>query len=102
MSDNYELALYKLIMNPEEDDEDVSYVNEFGWISDTEFCVWISLLWFQEFVYSLKQIFGYGLFDDGGIEARIGSDYVVIDLAAYVEGYGVEIENIFPKEKYRH
>ena len=102
MSNNYELALYKLIMNPEEDGRDISYVDEFGWISNTEFCVWISLFWFKEFVDGLNQIFGYGLFDDGGIEATIGSNYVVIDLAAYVEGYGVEIENMFPKEKYRH
>ena len=40
---NYELELYKLIMTPDEDDPDISYVDEFGWINDTEFCVWINI-----------------------------------------------------------
>lgn len=31
MSKNYELELYKLLINPEEDDIDISYVDEFGW-----------------------------------------------------------------------
>ena len=44
MSKNYELELYKLLMNPEEDDIDISYVDEFGWVNDTEFCVWINLI----------------------------------------------------------
>lgn len=50
MRKNYELELYKLLINPEEDDIDISYVDEFGWVSNTEFYVWISLNWFKEFV----------------------------------------------------
>ena len=30
MSKNYELELYKLIMNPDEESPDLSYVDEFG------------------------------------------------------------------------
>lgn len=39
MRKNYELELYKLLINPEEDDIDISYVDEFGWVSNTEFYV---------------------------------------------------------------
>ena len=59
MRKNYELELYKLLINPEEDDIDISYVDEFGWVSNTEFYVWISLNWFNEFVKRLSDIFGY-------------------------------------------
>ena len=79
MRKNYELELYKLLINPEEDDIDISYVDEFGWVSNTEFYVWINLNWFNEFVKRLNDIFGYSLFDEGGIEARICSDCVCID-----------------------
>ena len=64
--------------------------------------VWINLIWFDEFVKRLKDIFGYSLFDEGGIEARIGCDYVCIDLEYFVGEYGVDLEEVFPKSKYRH
>lgn len=102
MDKNYELELYKLIMGPDEDDQDISYVDEFGWISDTKFCIWITALWFGDFLEKLNDIFGYSLFDDGGIEARIGSDYICINLEDFVGEYGVDLERIFPKNKYRH
>lgn len=102
MNKNYELELYKLIMNPDEESSDLSYVDEFGWISDTEFYVWIKLIWFDEFIKRLNNIFGYSLFDEGGIEARIGSDYVCIDLGNFVGDYEVNLEQVFPKSKYKH
>ena len=102
MDKNYELELYKLIMNPDEDNPNVSYADEFGWVSDTEFFIWINLIWFGEFVKRLNDIFGYSLFDEGGIEARIGSDYVCIDLENFVGMYGINLEEVFPKSKYRH
>lgn len=102
MDKNYELELYKLIINPDEEDSDISYVDEFGWVSDTEFFVWINLIWFGEFVKRLSDIFGYSLFDEGGIKAIIGSDYVCIDLENFVGMYGVNLEKVFPKSKYRH
>mgnify|MGYP003524336741 FL=1 len=58
MRKNYELELYKLLINPEEDDIDISYVDEFGWVSNTEIYVWINLNWFNEFVKRLNDIFG--------------------------------------------
>lgn len=102
MDKNYELELYKLIMNPDEENSDVSYVDEFGWVSDTEFFIWVNLIWFREFVKRLNDIFGYSLFDEGGIEARIGSDYVCIDLENFVGMYGINLEEVFPKSKYRN
>ena len=102
MDKNYELELYKLIMNPDEENSDVSYVDEFGWVSDTEFFIWVNLIWFGEFVKRLKDIFGYSLFDEGGIEARIGSDYVCIDLENFVGMYGINLDEVFPQSKYRH
>ena len=102
MDKNYELELYKLIMYPDEEDTDISYVDEFGWVSDTEFFVWINLIWFKEFVDRLNNIFGYSLFDEGGIESRIGSNYVCIDLEDFVGDYGIDLEKVFPKSKYKH
>ena len=101
MKKNYELELYKLIVIPDEEDSDISYVDEFGWVSDTEFYVWISIVWFEEFVKRLNDIFGYSLFDEGGIDARIGSDYVCIDLKDITAPY-MDLEEVFPKNQYRH
>lgn len=99
---NYELELYKLIVNPDEENMDISYVEEFGWVSDTEFYIWINLIWFDEFIKRLRDIFGYSLFDEGGIEARIDSASVCIDLKEVTSGYGIDLEKIFPKSKYKH
>ena len=102
MSKNYELELYKLLITPEEDDADITYVDEIGWVSNTEFYVWINLNWFNEFVKRLNDIFGYSLFDEGGIEARIFSDCVCIDLEEVISGYGIDLEEVFPRSKYTH
>ena len=98
---NYELELYKLIATPKEDDLDFSYVSEFGWVNDKEFLVWVSFVWFKEFMDKLTEIFGYGMFDDGNFNANIQSDTVCIDLNDVLDGY-VDIEEVFSKEKYQH
>ena len=102
MDKNYELELYRLIMNPDEDNTGISYVDEFGWVSDTEFFVWINSICFPDFLSRINDIFGYTLFDDGGIEARIGTDYVCINLEDFAWKYDIDLERIFPKDKYRH
>lgn len=91
---NYELELYKLV-------EDKELVSELGWISNTEFCVWVSYLNLSDFINKAKQIFGYGMFDDGGFNASMQGDGVCIDLCQMVEGY-ICVEDVFPKEKYPH
>lgn len=102
MKKNYELELYKLIMHPEEDDPDFQYVDEFGWINNDEFCVWISHRVWNDFMDQFKKIFGLEISDDGGIAAQIQEDDICFDLQAAVEPYGVNIEEVFPKNKYEH
>lgn len=102
MKKNYELELYKLIMQPDEDDPDISWVDEFGWICGEEFCVWVNLLFFKDFMERFKEIFGSEVLDEGGIHAKIQEDCVCFALEDIMEGYGVELENVFPKDKYKH
>lgn len=98
---NYELELYKLIIRPDESDSDMCYVQELGWINDKQFCVWIDYLVLSEFICRLKDIFGYGIFDDCGFNGNMQSDCVCIDLCEAIESY-VDIEAVFPKDKYKH
>ena len=102
MQKNYELELYKLIMHPDEDDPDISWVDEFGWICGEEFCVWVNILFFKDFMERFKEIFGSEVFDEGGIHAKIQEDCVCFALEDIMEWYGVELENVFPKDKYKH
>ena len=80
---------------------DASHIDEFGWINDNKFCVWVSHLWLHEFIEGLKEIFGYGLFDEGGIEVNMQIDCTCIDLCDLLGGY-LDIETVFPKEQYQH
>jgi hypothetical protein len=96
---NKELELYKLIISP--DNDDIQYVDEFGWIKD-EFVVWVSKWWWNEFITRLTQILGYSIFDDGGFDAKIQADGIYFTLSDVTDKYGIDLENVFPKEKYRH
>lgn len=49
----------------------------------------------------MREIFGYGIFDAGNFNANIQSDTVCIDLADVLDAY-VDIEEVFPKDKYKH
>ena len=102
MEKNYELELYKLIIIPDEEDRDILYVNEFGWINNNEFCIWVNISIIDDFIEKLKDIFGYSFFDDGGIEASIGCDDICINLTEACGIYDVNLEQIFPKDKYTH
>lgn len=95
-----EVELYKLCCTDE--NEYSNYlVDELGWISDTEFCVWVSYLYLNEFVEYLTKIFGYGIFDDGGFNANMQTNGVCIDLCEAV-GCCIDVETVFPKDKYKH
>lgn len=94
-----ELELYKLLTEVDEDEWNI--VQELGWISDKEFCVWVSYVWIDDFVTELKRIFGLGMFDVGGFDARMQCDCICIDLCVALEGY-IDIEEVFTKEKYQH
>lgn len=101
MGKNYELELYKLIIRPDEGDPDICYAQELGWINDKQFCIWIDYMALGEFMCRLKNIFGYGIFDDGGFNGNMQSDCVCIDLCEAI-GECVDIETVFPKVKYKH
>lgn len=93
---NYELELYKLIT-----DEEDGFINEFGWVSNTEFLVWIYYFHLDGFIEKAIKIFGDGMFDDSGFDANIQADGVCIDLCKMLDGY-LDLEAVFPKEKYQH
>lgn len=96
---NYGLELYKLIM--EGSNCGFPYVEEFGWISTGEFCAWVSYLCLNDFMTDLKNIFENGMFDDGGFDANMQEDCICIDLCEAVGDY-LDIEEVFPKDKYKH
>lgn len=100
MNKNYELELYKLIT--EKDELGISYVDELGWINDTQFCVWVSNYFFKDFIDGMTEIFGYGLYDDGSFDGNIQADCVCIDLCEVLGNYDIDLESIFPKNKYWH
>lgn len=100
MENGFALKLYKLCCT-----EDNIYgeclVDELGWINDTQFCIWISYHYLDEFMKDIKNIFGIGLFDDGGFYANMRETSVCIDLCEVVGNY-LDLEKVFPREKYKH
>ena len=97
---NKELELYKLCVNPDENNEDIQYVTEMGW-ECSEFLVWVPYVWLNDFMKRLKEIFDNRLFDDGSFGGVFLEYGVCFDLCESV-GFEVDIENIFPKDKYKH
>lgn len=49
----------------------------------------------------LKELLGYGIFDDSGFNASMQGDCVCIDLCEAIGSF-IDIEEIFPKDKYRY
>lgn len=94
-----EVALYKMLMLPNENDFEDTLIDEFGWVKD-EFCIWIRHSMLDEFVQYFIHEFGYCGLDDGGMDVRLQNTYVVINLCELLED--VDIESVFPKEKYQH
>lgn len=97
---NCELELYKLIM--EGDNCGFPYVSEFGWINECQFVVWVDYFWVKEFMDKLIEIFGDGIFEDcRHFHAIMQSHAICIDLMDLLDGF-VDIEEVFPKEEYKH
>ena len=95
-----ELELYKLCCTDDNEYESCM-VDELGWVNEKEFYVWVPYLYLKEFIESLRKMFGYGIFDDGSFNANMQSDSVCIDLCETL-GDCVDIESVFPREKYQH
>ncbi len=89
-----ELELYKLISESD-------YVDEMGWISEKEFCIWVSFVWIDDLIEEMRKIFGNSLLDEGGIDVRMLDGYFCIDLCDLLGNY-LQIEDVFPKDKYQH
>lgn len=91
-----EVALYKTLMLPNENDLEYTLVEEFGWVKD-EFCVWIRHSALDEFIKYFIREFGYCGLDDGGVDVRLQDEYIVINLCELL-GDDVDIESVFPKK----
>lgn len=92
-----EVALYKMLMLPNENDLEDSLVEEFGWVKD-EFCVWIRHSVLDEFIQYFIREFGCCRLDSGGVDVRLQYECVVVNLCELLED--VDIESVFPKDKY--
>ena len=95
-----ELKLYKLLLTDKNVYEDI-ICDEFGWINDEQFCVWIPYGYLQYFIENLCKIFGNCIFDDGGFDANIQEEQVCIDLCEAI-GHCIDIESIFPRDEFKH
>lgn len=95
-----EVTLYKMLMLSNENDlVENTLVEEFGWVED-KFCVWIRHSALDEFIQYFIREFGYCGLDEGGVDVKLQYECVVIDLCELLED--VDIESVFPKEKYIH
>ena len=92
-----ELELYKLITESD-------YVESFGWremgIGHIELLVWVRYIWLDDFVEKIKEIFGTGMFEDGGVSAVMLDDCICINLEDLVESY-LDVKDVFPIDKYQ-
>lgn len=79
-------------------------VDELGWINETDFCIWVNYLWLWEFLGVFKEIFGNGVYDDGGFSVQMQEDHLCINLSEALDGYlsKEDLEHIFPRNKYMH
>lgn len=94
-----EFELYKLLVT-EDNEHETALAEEIRWISDDELLIWVSYLWIREFMESMKKMFGYGMFDDGGFDGNFQSDGVCIDLEKMIGGYDIDLKATFPPNKY--
>ena len=95
-----EVEFYKMIMLPEEDEPEYTLCEEFGWVHD-EFLVWISYDQLQDFIEYFIKMFGCCGLDCCDCKADLGVSYVVIDMCKLL-GDTVDIESVFPKDRYQH
>ena len=88
------IQLFNLVTNDD-------LVEEFGWINDNEFCVWIYHRDIQEFMERIVELFGNSICDEGGIMVHMFKDMFCINLCDLLYSY-LDIEEIFSKEEYQH
>lgn len=100
--ENKDLELYKLLFT-EDNVYKTSLVQEIRWElyeDRKELLVWVSYLWVNEFMESLKDIFGESVFRDYGFEGLFQSNCICLDLYEILENYEIDLEEIFPIKEY--
>ena len=91
---NQELELYKSVTKKG---------FECGWVNENQFFIWFHC--FQdvsEFFDKYKQMWGYRIFQNEGVNVVIRDDYIVLDLTAMLEDRDIDIERVFQKEEFKH
>lgn len=91
--------LYKLLLT-EDNEHETALAEEIRWVSGNKLLILVSYLWLNEFMTSMKEMFGCGIFDDGGFNGDFQEDGVCIDLEEMIGGYGVDLKELFPPKKY--
>lgn len=77
-------------------------IEEFGWINKEEFCVWIYYEYLKDFMENIANMFGFGIFDDGGFQVNMQSTGVCINLEDITGMDDIDLKELFPIEKFRH
>ena len=93
------LELYKLLVTKDNEYETV-LADEIRWISADELLVWIPYLWIKEFMDELVKMFGNSIFDDGSFDGNFQDGCICINLKRAI-GECIDLESIFPKDKYQ-
>ena len=89
------LKLYKLLVT-EDNEYNRPIADEIRWEGD-KLLVWIPYLWLHEFIKSTRGMFGDSMFDEGGFDGNFQYDCVCIDLEKVLDGYGIDLKEIFPR-----
>ena len=93
------LKLYKLLAT-EDNEYETALAEEIRWVSDEELLVWIPYLWIKEFIDEFTEMFGYEIFDDGSFDGIFQNGSICINLKESIGEY-IDLESIFPKDKYK-
>lgn len=88
-----ERNLYRLIAESD-------YVESAGW-SENSFLVYVEYLWIDIFIEKMINIFSTSIFDEGRAKATLLEYGICFDLCELV-GYFIELEEVFPKSKFKY
>jgi hypothetical protein len=75
-------------------------IYKLGWVSENDFTVRVYHFGLSNFINKIIDLFGYGVFDNGGFNASVKENNCYIDLCEMLDGYA-NIENVFPEEQFK-
>ena len=99
---NYEEKQKQLEKNLYDFITETEDIEEFGWINEDEFCVWVYYEFLKDFVENITDMFGFSVFDDGGFQANMQNTGVCINLEDITGTDDIDLKELFPIEKFRH